>query len=240
MNESGPTTSFEAGATKRSAISVWLIHASTVFRNENTITLTPTVIATATANAAIVIEFRRSARERFAAPSSASIIALRRSRRSALNDAPAPALKCDVNPGTRKENPARTKNAAPKPSQAGPTASARKDKTPVSARESNPLIHHEDDKRNDLSRPVPPSKARTGSMPAAARAGNQADKRTEARPIAHAAANIPGSRKASFTLTRTYSDEIVSATVPTRMRASSTPPTSPKPAPIEPSTAASP
>src|SRR5437763_13710449 len=86
MNASGPTTSFEAGATKRSAISVWLIHASNVFRNENTITLTPTVIATANARAAIVIEIRRSARQRFAEPSSASTITYTRTRTTALHN----------------------------------------------------------------------------------------------------------------------------------------------------------
>src|SRR5450432_3247010 len=201
--EEGPTISFAAGAMKRSAITVSLIHASTVLRKENTITLTPTVIATAAASAAIVMEFRRRARERFAAPSSASTAAFPRRCRTARRNLPAPALKCVVDHGTREENPARTKNAAAKPSQGGPVERARREKADAKKMETSPPHSHAADGRTDLSRIVPPCNARTGSICAAACAGSQAEAMTEAKPIVHAITKVHGSNATCFTFTRT-------------------------------------
>src|SRR5439155_3196443 len=188
---------------KRSAIRVSLIQFSTVLRKEKTITFTPTVIATAAASAAIVMEFRRRARERFAAPSSASTAAFPRCRRIARKNLPAPALKCLIDHGTRKENPARTKNAAAKPSHGGPVERAKKEKAAAMKMENNPLHIHVRDGFTDLSRTMPPCSASTGAICAAACAGSHAEAMTEAKPIVQAVTKVHGSNATSFTFTST-------------------------------------
>src|SRR3954453_13436870 len=141
MNERGPTTSFDAGAMKRSARSVASIQDSTVRRNENTITLTPIAIATAAARAAIVTELRTSARPRLPAARCASI-GFRTARE-------AEALKRKAMLGTISENPIKTKNAAPNPIHAGPLVRAMIENAILSARETAPARNHAGERFTD-------------------------------------------------------------------------------------------
>src|SRR3954464_4859784 len=150
-----PKVSFAVGVTKRSASRVWLIHASTVLRNEKTITLTPTVIATATASAATVTELRRSARRRLPAANSVSIRTRPRARYR-RKKMPAVELKRNISRGTRRANPAMTKNAATKLSQRGPVERASHEKTAAAIRNATPPTNHAGEGIIDRSILVPP------------------------------------------------------------------------------------
>jgi len=112
-----PKASFAAGVIKRSANRVWLIQTSTVLRKENTITLTPTVIATAMASAATVTEFRREAPGEDCRPPVLFPSGRARVRDNGGSNFPPLLLKRNISRGTRKENPATTQNAATKLSQ---------------------------------------------------------------------------------------------------------------------------
>src|SRR5436305_14567411 len=105
--------------------------------------------------------------------------------------------------GTRKEKPARTEKAAPKPSQRGPMESASQEKAAARKMQSAPLISQASDGFTDRSSLAPPWRAATGSCLAAACAGNQADKITDPIPIIHANAKLSGCNVIPLTLTST-------------------------------------
>src|SRR5947209_16496919 len=191
----------EAGVTKRSAIKVSLIQASTVLRKENTITLTPTVIATATPSAATVTELRRSARERFLTASAFSTFTFCRCEGKHRSRCPAILLTRNRTRGTRKEKPERTKKAAPKLSQRGPTDSASQEKTAARKIDRSPATSQTRDGFTDRSSRVPPCRASIGSCLAAESAGNQAEATTDPRPITHAKARLHGRSAISLTFT---------------------------------------
>ncbi len=128
-----PAVSFAACVTNRSAWIVRLIHVSTLARNEWIMTDTPTVMATAAMSAAMVRELRCIARTRLR---EARRHAVPRGRCETRRDKALPASA--VAEGTRKANPVRTKNAAAKPSCAGPVCNASHDEATARARHATP------------------------------------------------------------------------------------------------------
>ncbi len=105
--------------------------------------------------------------------------------------------------GTRKEKPARTKKAAPNPSQRGPVERASQEKAAARKMHSVPLINQPRDGFTERSSLVPPFRASTGSCCAAAWAGNQAETITDPIPIIPASAKLHSGSAISRTLTST-------------------------------------
>src|SRR5204862_6449010 len=108
--------------------------------------------------------------------------------------------------------PARRKKAEAKPSQRGPADRAREENAAARATKTSPLHSQAREACTDLSRLPSACNARTGSMRAAARAGNQAEMITDIKPIPQASKSISASTATWRTLTSTYNDEMVSAT----------------------------
>src|SRR6266404_9797262 len=123
--------------------------------------------------------------------------------------------------GTRRANPARTKKAAPKLSQRGPTASASQEKAAAKKMQRSPLfqggaLSKPPAKSDRALRPLtkvaaaprllcvgglesappwkelPPCNASTGSCLAAPFAGNQAEATTDPTPMIQASAKLNG------------------------------------------------
>src|SRR3982751_4403246 len=101
-------------------------------------------------------------------------------------------LKRDATSGTRRENPARTQNAAAKPIHGGPVVRASAENEPAATRKPNPVQAHVGESSADCSIIEPARSACTGSMFAAALAGSHAAMRTETSPSTAAVANIHG------------------------------------------------
>src|SRR5450755_81222 len=110
------------------------------------------------------------------------------------------ALKRQVISGTRSEKPPRTQKAAPNPSQGGPMRSAAIERTAAEKMTTRPDQNHQSERSADCSIIVPARRARTGSIRAAARAGNHAAIRTENRPATVANKNMEGATAISRTL----------------------------------------
>src|SRR5205085_11385116 len=105
--------------------------------------------------------------------------------------------------GAMDENPARTKKAAPKPSQGGPGRSARTDSRKDNKSAEPPARIHLRESRTDCSIRAPWCRVSTGLRFAAARAGNQAAASTETRPSNTALLQVHGAMLISRTLSRT-------------------------------------